>query len=107
MSRRTNGLPALARPRVMLRCDPQRRGQHRKPLILHAARALHAAGCRAEADAMRQRLRAAAAADHRAILREFVDFWPEALADAWPVGDPPRHWDGVPVPPERRDEDAA
>lgn len=102
MSRRTNGLPALARPRVLLRRDPAASRKPPKTLIGLASRALYVAGRAAEATAMRDRLRSAAPAEYLPILREFVDFWPAALAAERVVGDPDRHWASDRIPEEQR-----
>lgn len=107
MSRRTNGLPPLPRPRVMLARAP---GGCRKPpktLIGQASRALYVAGHADEARAMRDLLLAADPPAYLPILRAFVGFFPAALADAWPTGEPARHWASDRIPPAQRRKDAA
>lgn len=107
MSRRTNGLPALARPRVLLRRDPAASRKPPKTLIGLASRALYVAGLPDRAEAMRERLCAAAPPDYLPILRDFVDFWPAALAERCATGDPARHWASDRIPAEQRRREAA
>lgn len=86
MSRRTDAKPIASRPTVQL---PARR---RGTLIGRASRTLILAGKREAAAMLRERLLAAVAAEHVAILAEFVAFWPEIAVSLMPIGDVRRHW---------------
>jgi hypothetical protein len=104
MSRRTNNRPPLARPRVILASDPGRCRRGRT-LIGQASRALYIARRDDEAAAMRALLLAADPADHRPILRNFVDFWPTGQDVRHPVGDPACDWASARIPTcQRRKE---
>jgi hypothetical protein len=101
MSRRTNNRPPLPRPRVILARDPGRRCSART-LIGQASRALYIARRNDEAAALRDLLLAADPADHRPILRDFVDFWPTGQDVRHPVGDPSRDWASACIPARQR-----
>jgi hypothetical protein len=106
MSRRTNGRPPLYRPRVILAHDPGR-CRRARTLIGQASRALYIARRDDEAAALRALLLAADPAEHRAILRTFVDFWPTNQDVQHPVGDPACDWASARIPSGQRRKDAA
>jgi hypothetical protein len=82
---------------VILAGEPDRCGRART-LIGHASRALYIARRDHEAAALRDQLLAADPADHRPILRTFVDFWPTGQDAHHPVGDPARDWASAHIP---------
>lgn len=106
MSRRTNGRPTLHKPRVILSHAPDHCRRVRT-LIGQASRALYIARRDTEAIALRERLLAADPAEHRAILRDFVDFWPSEQDACHPVGDPACDWASASIPARQRRKDAA
>jgi hypothetical protein len=107
MSRRTDGRPLPARPRVMLARTPGGRKQRGKTLIGQASRALYVAGMGLEAALMRDVLLAADPGEYRAILCAFVDFWPGLLVESFATGDPATHWATDHIPAEQRRKEAA
>lgn len=102
MSRRTNGRPQLAHPRVILSCHPERRCRRGRTLIGQASRALYIAGHAADAEALRARLRAADPHGYLDLLRACVDFWPAGQDTYYLVGDPEHDWASAQIPPAQR-----
>ncbi|MFN8540260.1 MAG: hypothetical protein U0232_22635 [Thermomicrobiales bacterium] len=97
MSRRSNSRPPLHKPRVILASDPAR-CRPARTLIRQASRALYIARRDDEAAALRDQLLAADPADHRRILRTFVDFWPTGQDARHPIGDPADDWASARIP---------
>src|SRR5689334_5229312 len=97
MSRRTNSRPPLHKPRVILAREPDR-CRRARTLIGQASRALYIPRRDGEAAALRDLLLAADPAEHRMILRTFVDFWPTGQDACHPVGDPSCDWASARIP---------